>query len=378
MDQLCFAAKRICCDNKSKESDQRVSHHILYIFKFTKVFIAMSLPFRILSIDGGGIRGVLPGQVLLSLENRLKSHTGNSAARLADFFDLIVGTSTGGILACLYLFPDESSKRPLYSAQEAVNLYLLHGNRIFKDVVRHQSANQQEKYPSAPLEQVFKEYFGDVKLSELVKPCLITSYNILKRSTHFFTQHDARENPSCDYYLRSVARATSAAPTYFEPARVTAMDGSVYPLIDGGVFANNPAMCAYAEALTIMKRKSGKQKIACSEIFMVSVGTASFKRGYDYNSASGWGQGGFVPPVMDVLMSGAGDTIDYQVQQLFAADGCPENYVRINPSLGNADPAMDNASEKNLIALKNAGTDAAAKYDRELDHIVGKLCGIKE
>jgi patatin-like phospholipase/acyl hydrolase len=331
----------------------------------------MAKLFRILSIDGGGIRGVLPGEILVELERLLQLKSGNSSARIADHFDLVAGTSTGGILTCLYICPDvKQPSRPRFTAREAVNLYLLHGNRIFRDVVRtHQrGATQQEKYPAAPLESVFQEYFDDLRLSQMLRPCLVTSYNILKRSTHFFTSHDAQNDPGCDYYVREVARATTAAPTYFEPARVTAMDGKTYPLIDGGVFANNPALCAFAEAEQILA-KAADHPVSAKHIFMLSIGTASMRRGYDYHPGQGWGKQGFVPPVLDVLMSGAGDTVDFQAAKVFEAAGAAENYVRINPGIGKADGAMDNGSERNLKALHEAGQESASRHSETLDRV---------
>ena len=86
---------------------------------------------RILSIDGGGIRGILPGQVLVMLERILKKETGKADARIAEYFDLIAGTSTGGILACILLAPDDTKKRPQFSASEAVDLYLERGDEVF-------------------------------------------------------------------------------------------------------------------------------------------------------------------------------------------------------------------------------------------------------
>jgi len=79
---------------------------------------------NILSIDGGGIRGIIPGQVLVALEQQLQQLSGDPNKRLADVFDMIAGTSTGGILACLYLSPDLATNRPKFSAAQAVDLYL--------------------------------------------------------------------------------------------------------------------------------------------------------------------------------------------------------------------------------------------------------------
>ncbi|MCH7534212.1 MAG: patatin-like phospholipase family protein, partial [Bacteroidetes bacterium] len=83
---------------------------------------------RILSIDGGGIRGILPGQILVALEEKLKAKTGNANTRISDYFDLIAGTSTGGILTCALLCPDKSGKRPRFTAAQVVDLYLDKGD----------------------------------------------------------------------------------------------------------------------------------------------------------------------------------------------------------------------------------------------------------
>src|SRR5207249_9528820 len=86
---------------------------------------------RILSIDGGGIRGIIPGQVLVALEAKIQEVTGDPNKRIADVFDMIAGTSTGGILTCLYLCPGQNGNRPRFSATDAVNLYLQNGDDIF-------------------------------------------------------------------------------------------------------------------------------------------------------------------------------------------------------------------------------------------------------
>jgi patatin-like phospholipase/acyl hydrolase len=314
--------------------------------------------------------------VISALEKKLQQKTNNPDTRIADHFDLIAGTSTGGILTCLYLCPD-NNLRPRFSATEAVDLYLKHGNEIFKNDLSHQIYSSggftEEKYPSNSIEKVLSDYFQEIKLSELLKPCLITSYNIFNRCTHFFTQHDAREKEGYDYFLKDVARATSAAPTYFEPARITSLSGVSYPLIDGGVFANNPAMCAYAEARHQFMKTGGSQKVTASDMFMLSIGTGTVKKGYDYHSAIGWGSLGWIEPVLDIMMSGASDTIDFQLKQIFDAIGKSDHYYRIDPLMGESDTRMDNATSENVQFLKEAGTATAEKFDQELDRIADVL-----
>ena len=327
---------------------------------------------RILSIDGGGIRGILPGQILVALEKKLQEKSDNAEARIADYFDLMAGTSTGGILTCLYLCPGKKEpERSRFSASEAVELYLERGDEIFDvSVWKRLSAGNgvwDEKYSADELEKALEEYLGELKLSELLKPCLITSYNIRKRKTHFFKQHKAKESIKDDFLVRDVARATSAAPTYFEVARVESMSLTPYPLIDGGVFANNPALCAYAEARTLQEKPTAK------DMFLLSLGTGKIKEPYYYKEAKDWGKVGWLGPVLDIMMSGVAETVDYQLNQIFDSVGESSRYVRIAPELGNAKPEMDNATIENLRALKEAGEKCAQENDAVLDEVADRL-----
>lgn len=348
----------------------------------------MGKTIRILSIDGGGIRGILPGLILVSLEKKLQARTGNSNARIADYFDLLAGTSTGGILTCLYLCPDESG-RPRFTAQEAVNLYLERGKDIFhrdiKKRILSMGGISDEKYPAKSIEANLKEYFRDVKLSELIKPCVITSYNIFNRYAHFFRSHKAKEDITHDFWVRDVTRATSAAPTYFEPALVHSLADVSYPLVDGGVFANNPALCAYAEARQYFTardadNKSANGKATINEMFMVSIGTG-LKNGivqpqYEFKYAKDWGLLGWARPILDIMMAGVSETVDYQLRQMFDAVGkADSNYFRLSPEISRASTEMDDASAKNLQYLKEDGVEAAQKCDAKLDKIADFLTG---
>ena len=323
---------------------------------------------RILSIDGGGIRGIIPGQVLVALEEKLKQLSGDSNMRIADAFDLIAGTSTGGILTCLYLCPGPKRRRPRFSAADAVNLYLQNGDDIF-DVSFFQRVASgggilEEKYSAEPLERVLRTYFGDLKLSQLLKPCLITSYDITRRQARFFNSTDvAEEGDAREFYVRDIARATSAAPTYFEPANIRAFDMSVYPLIDGGIFANNPALCAFVEAFKLKANLNiGKMKV-------LSLGTGAAEKAYHYTEARGWGKLGWALPALDIMMSGVAETVDFQLRTLFTAAKRPLQYLRLQLNLAdfpNVDSAMDNASEGNMRALEAAGKKLAELADVEL------------
>ncbi len=323
-------------------------------------------PFRILSIDGGGIRGIIPGQILVTIEEKLQKKTKNPKARIADHFDLIAGTSTGGILTIAYLCPHlDQPKRPKFNAQEVVNLYLERGDEIFNIPFMHKLRSGagvlDEKYPSAELEDALNDYFGDTKLSQLLKPCLITSYDIKRRTGHFFTQHDAVKDTSYDFYVKEAARATSAAPTYFEASKIKSMTNITYPLIDGGVFVNNPTLCAYAEA-------HNKFNKTAKEMVILSLGTGCVRNAYDFNEAKNWGAVQWIKPIIDIMMSGVADVVDYQIKQMYSAVKAPQQYLRINTEMPiDVSPDMDNASQQNLLALKALGTETAQKFSKDID-----------
>jgi uncharacterized protein len=327
---------------------------------------------RILSIDGGGIRGIIPGQILVILEEKLKAKTGNENARIADYFDLIAGTSTGGILTCAYLTPDkESPSRPKFNASQVVDLYLKNGGDIFSVSLGHKLRTMggvlDEKYPETGLEKALEKYFGDTKLSELLKPCLITSYDIKRRQGHFFTQHDAIKRPGWDFLVKDVARSTSAAPTYFQCSDIKSITDVSYPLIDGGVFVNNPTLCAFAEVYN-------EYKTAPENMAILSLGTGYSKKEYDYDKAKDWGMVQWVKPLIDIMMSGVADVVDYQLRQMFDAIGAQSQYVRINTELPiDVNTDMDDASPKNLKALKELGTYTAQNFDTQLDAFVELL-----
>lgn len=330
---------------------------------------------RILSIDGGGIRGILPGQILVALEKKLQKYSKNPEARIADYFDLIAGTSTGGILTCIYLTPHpDDPKKARFSAEEAVDLYLKNGSDIFSIPTFHKLRTAggilDEKYPADNIERVLKEYLADLQLKDLIRPCLISAYDVFDSKAHFFTSQDAKKSEGRNFYVRDVARATSAAPTYFEPIEITSLSGVSYPLIDGGVFANNPTLCAYAEARQIDFDEHRKHP-AARNMLILSLGTGETKRKYTHKDVKNWGAVQWIKPIIEIMMSGVGQTIHYQLRQIFRAGGIPDNYIRIEPNINTANPDMDDASPKNLALLKAAGTKAAEDYDT--DELLEKL-----
>ncbi|GGB74576.1 patatin [Flavobacterium suaedae] len=337
---------------------------------------------RILSIDGGGIRGILPGTIITYLEEQLRIKSGRPDVNIGEFFDFIAGTSTGGILSLVYLCPDKNGKFK-FSAKEAVDIYLERGDEIFDVTLWKKISSlggfRDEKYEATELEEALDDYFGNTTLKQALRPCLVTSYDIRNRKAHFFTSADATTDIH-NYYLKDVARATSAAPTYFEPVRIKSLYGTPHSLIDGGVFANNPTLCAYAEARTLnfakaLNNNEKPNKPGAKDMLIVSIGTGTVKKPYAHKEYKDASIVKWINPLIDIMMSGNSETVDYQLKQIYETlevKDC-EDYHRIQPKLIQADSAMDNAKLENLQALYEDGLTAVAEYKETLDIIVEKL-----
>jgi uncharacterized protein len=308
----------------------------------------MSKLIKVLSIDGGGIRGIIPAMVLGAIEKA-------TGKRICQLFDLISGTSTGGILALGLTKPDpHNPTQPQYKASDLQKIYEDQGQTIFpRDIWNklHSIWNLvEEKYSSDGIDEVLLEYFGEALLSQALTELVIPSYEIEKRDCFFFKSRKAKATPlTHDYLMRQVARATSAAPTYFEPCRLADGDEKPYwALVDGGVFANNPAMCGYAEALAIY----GPDQ----DYLVVSLGTGQLTRPIPYDSAKDWGLAGWAQNILSVIFDGVQDTVDYQLSQLLPATGGQKRrYYRFQTELDMGMDDLDDASKTNLFALKSKG-----------------------
>lgn len=341
----------------------------------------MSKKITVLSLDGGGIRGIISCVILKFIEEQLQK-LDHPNARLGDYFDLIAGSSTGGLLAAILLVPD-NSKHAKYSVQEALDLYALKGDAIFEVSFWEKLINPfglfDEKISDENIENQLQGVFGNLQLKELIKPTLITSYDINQRRAKFFTSHDAHE-PLENFYVKDVCRATSAAPTYFEPAQIKSLYGQEFTLIDGGVYANNPALCAYAEARKIdfskvLKDEQKPDKPSIKDMIIVSVGTGTVLKEYKFEEFKSGGKLKWITPLIDILLSSNVETVDYHLRKMYETLGQRnhKNYHRLMPSLQNASPEMDDTSKENIFELLQAGFSFVNKNQSELIDIAKKL-----
>lgn len=334
---------------------------------------------RILSIDGGGIRGLIPATVLVTFEHLLQKYSGREDARLVDYFDLIAGTSTGGILAAIYLCPSTvHSQMAKFKAEDAVSLYKENGAKIFHKTFVHSLyavfGLANAKYKTKGFEEVLDTYYRELKLSQLLKPCLIPAYDIEKKRAVFFNQLDPFKEGHEDFFVKDIIRGTTAAPTYFKPASILSSYNGSYSLIDGGVFANNPALCAYTEARKL------KPKSQQEDYFILSLGTGSNQRGYPYEQAKNWGGAGWVRPLFSILQGGVAETVDYQLQSMYNAAKKQDHYLRIQIDLtqrGRGITQMDNTYPDNLKLLEEIGHELAEVYYDRLEQFARKIVSMK-
>jgi predicted acylesterase/phospholipase RssA len=289
---------------------------------------------KVLAIDGGGIRGLIPALVLAEIERRTGRRTG-------ELVDLIAGTSTGAILACALAKPD-----PL-PAERIADLYLEEGPRIFNRSLLKQITSvggyTDERYDSSGLLAALRRWLGTGRLGDARPPLLLTAYDLECRRAVFLRGSDHAS-------LVDAAHASSAAPSYFEPVQ---LNGAT--LIDGGVFAANPAVCAYAET-------GGDLEL------LVSLGTGEYTRPLPFEKVRDWGQLQWARPILDVVFDGTADAVDLQLSALLGDD-----YVRLQTRLDTASDDFDDASAENLKALRAEAEGLIAARDADIDRLCERL-----
>jgi uncharacterized protein len=310
---------------------------------------------KVLAIDGGGIRGLIPALVLAEIERR-------TGRRTAEMFDLIAGTSTGGILACA-LSRRGGDGKPMYSAEELSQLYISEGPKIFDQSLLKKFTSVggliDEKYDDSGLNAALRQYLGDARLKEVLADVMLTAYDIHDRFAFFFRSTRARTDDSYDFSLVDAARASSAAPTYFEPVDVTDSAGArTYPLIDGGIYAVNPSMCAYAEVTAEGQAVD----------VLASLGTGAHTKQYDIQDVKGWGKIEWAQPLIDMVFDGVADTIDFEVATLAGT-----KYQRFQAELRYASDALDDASPANLRRLEGDAERLIAERSADIETLCEQI-----
>jgi predicted acylesterase/phospholipase RssA len=293
---------------------------------------------RILAIDGGGIRGLIPAALCREIESRTQKS-------IYQLFHLIAGTSTGGIIAMAL-----ATRRP---ASEMVEFYRQDGQTIFSNprgVARYWTGS---KYDGLALQRILRAAFETKTVSDAVVETLVPTYDLKYRAPVLFTRESIRPNDKGAYLMSDVAIATSAAPTYFPPYSLDDRE-----FIDGGVVANNPAALALGKARELWPNE---------ELTLVSLGTGALARSISGVRAATWGDIRWARPVIDCIFDGTSKATEDVLDSILDGD----HYWRFQYGLSELTETLDGASKEAVIGLQQIADsiirDTGPRFDQLIE-----------
>ncbi|TYI28052.1 hypothetical protein ES332_A05G217900v1 [Gossypium tomentosum] len=326
----------------------------------------------VLSIDGGGIRGLIPGTILAFLESQLQKLDGEEA-RLADYFDVITGTSTGGLVTAMLTTPDPNNgNRPLFAAKDINDFYLEHCPKIFP----------QDCTPFAPATNLVKSLTGPKEvgrnpIAPNMTNVVIPTFDIKQLQPKIFSSYEVKNNPCKNALLSDICIGTSAAPTYLPAHQFETKDstGKVqeFHLIDGGIAANNPTLIAINEVSKEITRGSpdffpiNPNDYARFQVLSLGTGSQKCEEKYPAHMAAKWGLLGWLTcehstPLIDVFMQASSDMVDFHNATVFKALKSENSYLRIqDDTLSGTVASVDIATKENLENLVKVGENLLKK-----------------
>ncbi len=297
----------------------------------------------ILCLDGGGMRGVIPVIYLQKLEAELQKLGAQNS--LDSYFDLIAGTSTGGLIALALTCPSSfgykvCNNAPQIDLADILEQYRTMGSTIFpQSTFPYLRKLATTKYPETGIETLLKEWYADSLMGQATVPTLIMSYDLYKG-----TPVEIRSYQERSFLVRDAGRATSAAPTYFPPL---IKEGEI--LVDGGVVANNPSLYAYIEAKKLYPN--------CKKFNILSLSTGG--RIHTMTMEETKGLLSWVEQVNPMYSCAQKRTTDIILQSL------PEvNYVRIDDPLTSS-IKMDDASQQAIETMEAFANKVVEKREQE-------------
>ncbi|TYH20858.1 hypothetical protein ES288_A05G462100v1 [Gossypium darwinii] len=324
----------------------------------------------ILSIDSGGMKGILCAKALAYLEKALKSKSGNPNARIADYFDVAAGSSVGGIFTAM-LFATRDNNQPIFTAEETWRFLADNGKRIYRSgagknggILKKILKNGSTGSSSNGMEKVMKEAFTagrrSLTLKDTLKPVLIPCYDLSSTAPFLFSRADALETDSFDFPLWEVCRATSAEPGLSGPVLMQSVDGQTKCVaVDGGLAMSNPTVAAITHVL------HNKQEFpfvrGVEDLLVLSLGTGQLLEvSYEYEQVKNWRLKDWAKPMARISGDGSADSVDQTVAMAFQQ--CrSSNYVRIQAngsSLGRCGPNVDtDPSPSNVKLLMEMGEE---------------------
>lgn len=331
----------------------------------------------ILSIDGGGIRGIIPAVFLAEFKKALEKKGVDKPFH--QIFDIIAGTSTGGLITLALTVPMyKKIDGDLYDAQGGVaadklpELYKTFGDRVFpgnrnkvRKLVRQIFTS---KYSPVPFRAVLEEIFKNHTVKEALTNVLITTFDMKQVQPVFIKKRPLHaggdEDP--DFYMVDAALSTAAVPTYFPPVYVNRDDES-YCLIDGGIFCINPAMSAFIEARKIFPESS--------EYVILSLGTGNQKEEYKTEGIQNWGFFNWIAPWLGVpIITAVGEGQKISTNHMLKK--LPQvTLFRFDVDLEKGKGVIDDGSPENLEYLTEKGREMWSSNIYEVNKLVRIIAG---
>lgn len=312
---------------------------------------------RILAMCGGGVRGLYSITLLSKWERRLAQQTGQDDLNIGSYFDLLAGTSIGGILALGLA----SGKNARYLEK------LLNDNRkaIFPKKRDWFGLPRlwKAKYDATPLRQLLEQEFGDLTMGELHSRCIIPAVNISTGQPLMFkTGHLAEYVRDPKVSVCDVALSTSAAPTYFPPHRCTSPDLNAF-MCDGGLIANSPALVAFHEAVHKLRWKQ-------DDIYVLGIDALNAPSTIDHGTigrAGYWKLWGKGERLIDITMSSNSNMQDYMLQQVIG-----DRFTKLTtiiPMQQASRITLDNSEDFAAEAMIAHAENTAANQYRSVEHL---------
>ncbi len=301
--------------------------------------------FNVLSI-GAGIGGTIPAIVLSEIENKTGLPTAGN-------FDLITGTSIGGMIA-LGLSTRNDNGEPHYKARDFVEIY---------EKLKEDSPAKEDNLLRGP-ENVFDTYFHDATLGDVLEKTktMVTYYDI-EAGTPFFLKSWEPEHSIVE--MKHAAWGTSATFTYFEPFRLS-IGPKTRSLVDGAGFINTSAS-AYEEAKRIISEEEAFQHLKCSDIFVLSLGAGKLIPEIGSAEGGNWEKVKEISTSLDTIFNDERSIVDYQTLSFLG-----DNYIRLCPPLDQVGTYMDNASEDNTTSLRSLADKliGSAEFKKVCDQLL--------
>lgn len=344
--------KNCCSDESAKTQQYTLPNNNQNKKNVNKFTIKGKKEVRILCIDGGGVRGIIPAMILQKIEEITKKHP-------SELFDMIVGTSLGGVISLLLAAPNKE-KKPVMSTTEIVNMFINHSQNIFKKETLKQIESirgmEDEKNRSNGLEDVLKKYLGETNLSESLVPLAITSFNLENYKPYIFRSWDKTE----DFNMKFVGKAASAEPTYFELASGFSKEQKKFSCIDGAIIANNPTMIAWTEAKSLFPD--------ANKFYFLSLGTGKCNTKINCEEVKDWSSLEWVQPALNIMMNGQSTLVHKQMKSIFPE----ESYCRLQTKLTDDLVELDNGNKENVEKL----IENSNKFIKDNSAKIEKACNI--